>query len=229
MTDNRAGVPAPSVMPIDRDKWAAQLNLSNFINTYYQYRDLCALGECKTVLIIGPGQGLDKLVLQWRGYEVTTLDIDATFKPDVIGSVHDLSIFHARQFDVIIASHVLEHLAEPYLDSALSEIARIGRFALIYLPVNGVFFQLRLRSNVRDFDKSVVLTLLNRLHKPDGMTPRYMDGQHFWEVGMRGFSASDLKKRMSKYFECISIYRNKDWLQSQNFILHSKYSKIERR
>jgi hypothetical protein len=30
----------PSVMAIDREIWKEQLHLSNFVNTYYQYRDL---------------------------------------------------------------------------------------------------------------------------------------------------------------------------------------------
>src|SRR6266498_5345898 len=102
-------VPAPSPMPIDRVQWAKELHLSNFINTYYQYRDLQLLQGVKSVLIVGPGQGLDTCVLKWRGYHVSTFDIDETFKPDFLGSVHDLSVFRDKQFDALIASHVLEH------------------------------------------------------------------------------------------------------------------------
>ena len=50
-------------MPVDRDSWVQELNLSNFVNTYYQYRDLRSLPNCIQILIIGPGQGLDTLVL----------------------------------------------------------------------------------------------------------------------------------------------------------------------
>ncbi len=216
-------VPAPTVMPVDRREWLSQLNLCQFVNVYYQYRDLQTCGECKRLLIVGPGQGLDAAIFRWRGYKVTTFDIDHMFSPDYIGSVHQMDMFSDLQFDAVIASHVLEHLAEPYLDSALGEIARVGRFALIYLPVHGAHVQLRLRSNFREFDRSLVLDVFNWLHRPDGTTPRYMEGQHFWEVGMRGFRVSDLKKRMSKYFDCLSTYRNRDWLPSQNFVLRSKY------
>jgi hypothetical protein len=55
----------PGVMPLDRDKWKLQLNLSNFVNTYYQYRDLNSLQNVRRVLIVGPGQGLDLHVLKW--------------------------------------------------------------------------------------------------------------------------------------------------------------------
>ena len=76
-------IPAPSVMPIDRKTWAGELHLSNFVNTYYQYRDLQLCKDVKKLLIIGPGQGRDTQVLKWREYEVTTFDIGATLNSDV--------------------------------------------------------------------------------------------------------------------------------------------------
>jgi SAM-dependent methyltransferase len=209
-------------MAVDRRKWAAELNLSNFVNSFYQFRDLQRFPDCRRVLIIGPGQGLDTLVLTWRGYEVTTFDIDETFKPDVIGSVHDLGMFGKGEFDAVIASHVLEHLAEPYLDQSLRELARVARHALVYLPVTGRHVQLRFVPGFKGWDLSVVFNLFNYFAKPDGLTPRYMSGQHFWEIGRRGYRVKDVVKRMSRVFEIVAIYRNRDWLPSQNFVLRSK-------
>lgn len=217
-----SAVPPPGVMPLDRERWFGELHFSNFVNTYCQYLDLQSIKNCRTVLIVGPGQGLDTQVLKWRGYEVITLDVDETFKPDLIGSVHDLSIFGDGHFDAVIASHVLEHLAEPYLDTALREIARVGRHALVYLPVHGRHLQLRLIPGFKELDISLVLDLYNYFRKPDGITPRYMGGQHYWEIGMRGYRVKDIVKRVSRYFEVLSVYRNKDWLPSQNFVLNSK-------
>src|SRR5262245_40770606 len=71
-------VPEPAAMSLDREQWWQQLNLSNFGNSYYQYRDLGLCGESKSILIVGPGQGLGPQVLRWRGCIVSTLDIDAT-------------------------------------------------------------------------------------------------------------------------------------------------------
>ena len=206
-------------MSLDRGIWAKQLNLCNFVNAYCQYRDLQRFKNCKRVLIVGPGQGLDKEILKWRGYDVTTFDIDETFQPDHIGSVHEMPMFLNRQFDVVIASHVLEHLAEPYLDVALKEMARVGENALIYLPVHGRHIQLRLIPGFGGFDLSFIFDLFNYFEKPDGVTKRYMSGEHYWEIGMRGYRVADVARRMSAHFEVIDSYRNKDWLPSHNFVL----------
>ena len=222
MDRNPPRVPAPAVMPIDREAWGAQLSLSNFINAFCEFRDLQVCGDLKTVLVIGPGQGLDTQVLRWRGYEVTTFDIDTAFRPDVVGSVHEMGVFPDGRFDAVIASHVLEHLAEPYLDRSLGEIARVGKFALVYLPVAGRHVHLRFAPGVKGIDLSVIADVFNWFRRPDGVTPRYAGGQHFWELGMPGYRLKDILVRMERFFEVVSVYRNKDWNPSRNFILKSR-------
>jgi hypothetical protein len=214
-------VPEPAVMPVDRERWFRELHLSAFVNAYYQYRDLQRFENCRRVLIVGPGQGLQTEVLKWRGYDVVTLDIDETFKPDVIGSVHDLHMFRAGEFEAVIASHVLEHLPLRYLDQSLREIARVGAAALVYLPVAGRHFQARLQPGFKDIDVSVVIDLFNYFHRPDGLEPRYCQRQHYWEVGMRGFRVRDVMARMRACFDVVDVYRNRDWNPSINFLLTS--------
>lgn len=215
-------VPLPSVMPVDREKWLQQLDMSNFVNTYCQFRDLQMCGQAKKVLIVGTGNGLDAQILRWRGYDVQTLDIDSKFKPDAVGSVHDLSRFADGSFDAVVASHVLEHLAVPYLDQSLAELARVAPYAIVYLPVAGRHFQLRWKMDLKGFDLSLVFDLFNYLHKPDGVTARYCQGQHYWEQGMRGFTARALCKRFDRHFQVLHGYRNRDWLPSYNWILRSR-------
>ena len=117
---------------------------------------------------------------------------------------------------------MLEHLAEPYLDTSLKEIVRVGRYALIYLPVAGRHFQVRLVPGFKGISVSLILDIFNYFHKPDGSTPRYCQKQHFWEVGMRSFKTRNIVKRMSQFFEVLSVYRNRDWNPSQNFVLKLK-------
>lgn len=214
-------MPTPVPAPTISQDWAARLDLSNFVNAYYQYRDVQSLPDCKTVLIVGPGQGLPTVVLKWRGYEVTTLDIESSLAPDDVGSVHDLSRYEPGQFDVLIASHVLEHLPASYLDQALAQIARTARYALIYLPVHGVYGQVRLSSNFRGFDQALLLTLSKWFEQPVEDIPRYMSGQHYWEIGLKGFRVRDILIRLKSHFQVLRTYRNKDWLPSHNFVLKS--------
>ena len=212
--------PKPAVMPIDVDVWKNQLNYSNFINAYYQYRDVQKC-EGRNILIVGPGQGFDKEVLKWRGYQVTTFDIDDKLKPDFLGSVHDLSMFPDNSFDILIASHVLEHLAEPYLDKALAEIHRVSKFAIIYLPVAGRHGKININLGIKDISINFVWDLFNYFERPNGSVPKYCKGQHYWEIGLRGFKVKDIERRIVRHFELIDSYRNVDWLPSYNFVLRS--------
>jgi hypothetical protein len=215
-------VPLPSVMPVDRKQWLQRLDLCNFINAYYQYADIQKCGNVRKILVIGPGQGLDTHIFKWRGYNVTTLDIDETFGPDVIGSAHDLSMFDDSSFDVVIASHVLEHLPLPYLDKCLDEFARIAPFSIIYLPVAGRHFQIRGKMDVKGIDISVIFDIFNFFHRPSGINAQYCQGMHYWEVGMRGFTLGALKRRFSRRFDILSSYRNRDWYPSHNWVLKAK-------
>lgn len=216
----------PDVMPLDRERWKRQLDLSVFVNAFYQSRDVESVGGARTVLVIGPGQGLANSVLAWRGFDVTTFDIDETFRPDHQGSVHDMQMFGAQQFDVAIASHVLEHLPLAYLDPALAELARVARYSLVYLPVAGRHFQVRFMPGFKGIDMSLLLDVFNVLNRPDGVTPRYCAGQHYWEIGRVGFHVRDLRRRFISHFEIVSAYRNRDWTPSYNFILRSKFGRL---
>jgi hypothetical protein len=209
-------------MGVDREAWARELPLCAFVNAYYQVRDVASLPNCQRVLVVGPGQGLVVPILQWRGYSVETFDIDTTFAPDHLGSVHDLSRFPNARFDVIVASHVLEHLAEPYLDTALAEMARVGRYSLIYLPVAGRYAAVRIQPGTLNLDWQLRFNLFNYLERPDGITRKYARGEHYWEIGRRGFRVKDVKARLARRFVILQAYRNVDWLPSYNFVVQSR-------
>jgi hypothetical protein len=210
----------PSVMPVDRDAWVKELNRSNFLNAFYQFKDIQQC-EGSNILIVGVGQGLDSLVLRWKGFNITTFDIDYKFEPDYVGSVHDMSIFENKKFDIVIASHVLEHLPLEYLDASISELHRVAKYALVYLPVAGRHGHLKFSLGIKNFGFDLVWDIFNYFKKPKGNIPSYCDGQHFWEIGRPGFRVGDIKIRLSKKFEIINSYRNIDWLPSYNFVLRA--------
>jgi hypothetical protein len=51
-----------------------------------------------------------------------------------------------------------------------------------------------------------------------------MSGQHYWEVGLTGFSKQRILQRMEKHFSVVDVYRNTDWTPSMNFVLKSKFA-----
>jgi SAM-dependent methyltransferase len=73
-----------------------------------------------------------------EGWREVRLDIDAAARPDVVGSIIELSAtFPARSFDAIWSSHILEHLYAHQVHSALTEFRHVLKpdgFALITSP-----------------------------------------------------------------------------------------------
>jgi hypothetical protein len=216
-----AGVPRPHPMPVDAAEYARALSPSGFLNAYYQLRDVLSYRP-RRVLVVGVGVGLEPLVLREKfGVEVTTLDVDARFGPDVVGSVHDMAAFADRQFDVVVASHVLEHLPFAYFDQSVDELARVARHAVVYLPFAGRHLELKLTyaQRVREWAARLRLPPLARI---TGNEPCLQEGHHYWEVGYRGFSPGALARRFERRFTIDRRYHNRDWAYSINFLMTAK-------
>lgn len=219
-------VPEPAAMPVDKQAWLSRLHISNFVNAFHQYEDVVAHTDGKRILVIGPGQGLEVAVFRSQGYDVTSYDIDAEIGADFIGSVHDMKCFAAKSFDVVIASHVLEHMSFALFDAGLREIARVGRYALIYLPYAGRHVELGLVWRQAYQEKRFVLNVPPFWRKPSLVEPRFAGGQHFWEVGVRGCSVRKIRSSIQTHFDVLAAYQNPDWLVSMNFVLASRRRRI---
>lgn len=142
-----------------------RLSSVGFINSYYQIKETIEL-EPKRVLVIGVGDNLVPLFLKSLGFEVVTLDVDELLKPDYIASVCDMSLFGDKEFDVVICSHVLEHLPYKFFSKALQEISRISHAAVVFLPIATVTFCLKLRLPFTKERSTVLSVQSNRMPSP---------------------------------------------------------------
>lgn len=71
------------------------------------------------------------------GWREVRFDIDPKVKPDIVGSITDLSMIPDARIDAIWSSHNLEHLNPFEVPTALAEFRRVLKpngFALITLP-----------------------------------------------------------------------------------------------
>src|SRR5688572_33405039 len=96
-----------------------QTDRSHYDEAYYERRRLYSVGvqaevlwtlRPASVLEVGPGRGVfAALFRQLSGARVVTLDIDATLRPDVIGSVFELP-FAGGAFDAVAGFRLFGHL-----------------------------------------------------------------------------------------------------------------------
>jgi hypothetical protein len=217
--------PQPQPMPVDAKDYSNNFSLTNFVNAYCQVHDALKYRPDR-ILIIGVGVGLEPLLLREKFHrEVCTLDIDADFRPDYVGSVHDMKMFSDQQFDVVIASHVLEHLPFSYFRDCLAELARVARHALVYLPYGGRHLEWKFIYSQRHRECCFRLNL-PAWRRLDGEHPDLQAGQHYWECGYPGFSVKKISSIIAEYFCIDKTYHNDDWKYSLNFLLTSRHVQL---
>lgn len=85
--------------------------------------------------LLNVGSGGTELPPQFRGYDVTTLDISPDCKPDIVAPMHAMG--DIGQFDVVWCCHALEHVYPHEVPLALREFHRVlvpGGHTVILVP-----------------------------------------------------------------------------------------------
>ncbi|WP_054160980.1 class I SAM-dependent methyltransferase [Rhodopseudomonas sp. AAP120] len=163
-------------------QFTSYVHLQRWISYWYQI-DAILRHAPRTVLEIGPGNGLTTAALQKSGIAVKTFDFDPELAPDYVGDVRRLSeIVPAKSHDLVCAFQVLEHLPFADFDTAIGELTKVARrTVIISLPHWGYPLELRFR-----FLKDRFRYIFSRkLARPKTWV---FDGQHHWELGTRGHS-----------------------------------------
>jgi len=162
-----------------------------FVSYYWQLKEVLALNP-SSVLEVGVGDWVFGSFIQNNTAVLyTSVDVAEDLHPDVVGSVLKLP-FADKSFDVVCAFEVLEHMPFEQFDRALAELCRVARTnVVISVPHFGPMISFSL--------KLPFLPQLRIAWKIPFPKKHIFNGQHYWEVGKRGYSVSRIRKILSRY------------------------------
>ena len=164
------------------DRWASY---------HYQLSEILATTP-KTVLEVGVGDGVVGAYLRRSGVAYTSVDIADDVGADVVGSITTLP-FADDSFDAVCAFEVLEHLPYAQLPECLSELSRVAQNkVIISVPHFGPSVRIRL--------KVPLLPEVSCAFKIPIPLTHTFNGQHYWELGKRGYRVSSFRNELTKYF-----------------------------
>lgn len=163
---------------------------ARWLSYWYQLRAILEFNP-KKVLEVGLGNGLTTEYLRKQGVEVITMDIDATLNPDLVGSVTKIPLPEAS-VDYVLAAEVLEHIPFSEVETALKEMRRVSREAVVVSVPDSrrtlFYFGLKLP----------MLPRLDIFWKMQSREEHKFDGQHYWEMGKRGYSFQKIKTEIER-------------------------------
>jgi SAM-dependent methyltransferase len=162
-----------------------------FVSYYYQLREVLKQSP-HSVLEVGVGDKVFGNFLKSNTVvSYTSVDIAEDLKPDVVGSILDLP-FAEKSFDVVCAFEVLEHLPFENVERAVEELSRVARNAVVMsVPHFGPMLSFSLKI---PFVPQICLAFKVPFPKT-----HLFNGQHYWELGKKGYPASRLKKVLQKH------------------------------
>ena len=162
-----------------------------FVSYFWQLREVLEL-KPKTVLEVGVGDGVFGAFLKTNTpVSYTSVDVAEDLHPDVLGSILELP-FSDKSYDVTCAFEVLEHLPFENFDKAVSELARVARtHVVISIPHFGPMISFSL--------KIPFLPQVRVAFKIPFARQHVFNGQHYWELGKKGYSPSLIRQKLSAH------------------------------
>lgn len=160
------------------DKWSS----------YWHQLDLVRRYSSQKILEIGVGEGVVARELKNEGRAVTTFDIAEDLHPDVVGSVTDMLQIKEKSYDLVLAAEILEHICFEDVQEAFFQIARVvENYVVVSVPHPGYVFLLEFKVPlIRKVTLFIKLPFFWKRHQ--------FDGQHYWELGKKGYSVQSFIK-----------------------------------
>lgn len=160
-------------------------NPARFASYAYQISEILD-SNAKTVLEIGPGNGVVSYILRKANIQVETIDHDASLNPDHVASVLDMPV-PVNSFDAVLCCQVLEHLPWELFKTAMHKIAKVAKkIIVISLPhvSRHYFIEFKLPRIKKKYWSCDLPPKDNSLMS--------FNGEHYWEIG-RGITQKDVE------------------------------------
>jgi SAM-dependent methyltransferase len=131
----RTHVPKAEDYSSDFYDFSSYVDRRRMLTYWHQLKTVLAM-KPGSVLEVGVGPGLVTAYLRSLGIAVTTVDVNADLRPDMVMSVLDLADqFERQQFDVVLCARVLHHLPVDAFGEALRNVTEVAaRGAVVVLP-----------------------------------------------------------------------------------------------
>jgi hypothetical protein len=171
----------------------AYTDLPRWTSYWHQITETLALTP-KTALIIGVGDNIVGNILAAQGVQVYTFDFDKNLHPDFEGNVANIdAILGDKRFDVILCCQVLEHLPHNKFENILQQLAQHACNVVISLPYSAMKYKFEVKLPViRTINANVYIHKFFKKYK--------FNGEHYWEIGTRGYTKWSVLKSMIKFF-----------------------------
>lgn len=165
---------------------------ARWVSYFFQLKETLVL-KPKNILEIGCGDKVfSSFIKNTTDIEYKSVDVAEDLKPDIIGSVDKLPCADSS-FDVVCAFEVLEHIPFEKFEECLLEMKRVSsKNVCISLPHFG--------PSVEFLFKIPFLKRIRVAFKIPYHPAHEFNGEHYWEIGKKGYSAKKVKKILKKLF-----------------------------
>ena len=179
---------------------------TRWVSYWYQINEVLNL-DPRDVLEIGIGNKTVSNYLNNQNIATTSLDIDRSLKPDIVGNVLKLP-FEDNSFDVVLCAEVLEHLPFKEFEKALSELKRVTKkYMVLSLPHFGHSLKFSFKIPLIKEKKFAIRIPFPKAHQ--------FNGEHYWEIGKKGYQLLKIKGILKRYFKI-----KKDFIPFENQYHH---------
>jgi ubiquinone/menaquinone biosynthesis C-methylase UbiE len=194
---------------------SAHYEFINYVNKerwdsfYYQITEILSI-QAASVLEIGVGSGILGTILKKIGCPYESMDIDAELHPDHIGSVLQMP-FLDKTYDAVVCFQVLEHLPYDCFETALHELFRIAKKAVVIsLPNSGRFWKYSLY--IPKVGSKNILIRRPFAKKQNAV----FTSEHYWEINQKGFELKVIRSTIENLAEKHCFVLKKDYSVWEN-------------